>query len=1637
MNAIDAALNYFLDSYPSLLLIPRDRGSAGDNKDALQAPLSTDATTSDNVAEETPQHVLSCLECILTFLVTLLRNSINKTVFNSIFELSSLLASVSDEIASLALEALSALATPPMLHRQMVPELASHTTRIHSMKMDSILTRRLMDMARGWGTKGSGLGLLQCINSAVATAGTTNPHLSDYELDDEKTPSALDLSFQCTVGGTLVSITLTKEQLILVDNNSTQPDSDHAKRQKTGIQTKDFRSTAMKQQQDQQFKSTAKIFQESLVLLKEDFMKKTNENGDSRGDFLLSPEKQFTLLSTIRLSRAFYQSSSSRVFAIKLRLRALITVLHTLSSVESITAYFMAQPELCGELVDLIRPTVSSGGAATSSDDGVAMTVSSSESESSSNSILALADSPQVPYDVRTLAIEALTALVARRDSAVGSFNIAARHANVLTELGVGKGQYLGLLPTLIRFSLAALNSFFLQEDANRGTGVQDDTNLDNNVDENNTGLELGLAFIRATKPPPLPKQVRQERALEFIDAVLTLTSAVISVPSGTSALTDCGIIPALVSTVALDSQMNNCSKKRSPFVEGNEESYSGCLLKFISAQAIQILEGAIVTHANALSAFHELKGVDVLVQRLHSEVELIRQNSSGDNDVAMEDVATGSRSDTNNEKPRLQGAQRVLLFSAVNCLTVVFHANEAGVGANAAAPAGGAQLRKPELMTVLLDIMGNVDSYGGVLAALVATFLSDVMNSDPQSVQYVHSSGLAQSFLSLILGKENEMKTTFGEDVEKWGEPLIEPSGELIMAVPNVISALCLTEAGARVVAEANPFPSILSVFCSPNYAMPNSRCLLSEMAAIIGSGLDEIMRHNPSLKSCVVKAVVQVMKRVVFIGKNLSIQEESMENSTDDLETARTQLMQYGHNVTQLLEQLVHNEDYISPFLNEGGFDVLLELARWSIIPSGRQLVAHASCLSCPSLACLTHSRTGSSLSTIVKTIASYNDPQELIKKICAALSSQLTHLDGSIKSLRVATDSSTDKDGDEFVCDYILDSIPCTALYDIESADTKMSRTVDALSIFYRSTSTVDWLTSSLASVIKAAIHRTHELGLAQRRENGWKKEISSTSFEKLVTRLSALHRSSLWEVCRQRTKTDFDERESLRSRASEPLLYKMRIVCQEGAIVRTGIDIDGCENVGSVEMGEVVDAFDRCINSSGVLRYQTNRGWISELTRGHGRENIVEVIDVVKHTATSPSISRSDFERIECAVPDLCSVSATVMTKLHSSFTNLFASLEKLMVSSIRSTPLLERSPLSINQNVIGEHVVSACRIMSFNLRKDLQFPHESMNAVEKMAGTDTNFSDDAAKCMYFGNIINLVHTCMYEEKRDRRSFNIPLLLNMLLSTGWKNGISVPKDFADKCSADASQPGDDLLSAVQFVMHHSLRDMSTYVTSHSTEEEKTDIDGTSSKQRKQQRLSRAVASSLPPTLAFLKRLVPRSLLVESQISNALSRMKPTDYVSLLMDKTTIDQLAGDISTTPKFNAGRFARALHLKLATLTHEIWLDENICCAPAHILNPFAAYTEELMSCLDEGGKPIFSPGEGNGLGGSNRPRSDSRTNRILSSLNVLLGHDADDGDAQPPEPFEPNDETIERLSEMGFSRDNAIDALETVESSE
>lgn len=96
------------------------------------------------------------------------------------------------------------------------------------------------------------------------------------------------------------------------------------------------------------------------------------------------------------------------------------------------------------------------------------------------------------------------------------------------------------------------------------------------------------------------------------------------------------------------------------------------------------------------------------------------------------------------------------------------------------------------------------------------------------------------------------------------------------MVALPNVLAALSLTEAGAKAVSKADPFPALLSVFCSLRYITPASRCLLNEAAAIVGAGPDELMWHNPSLRRACLKAMVKAKNWAVRIGNELVSDED-----------------------------------------------------------------------------------------------------------------------------------------------------------------------------------------------------------------------------------------------------------------------------------------------------------------------------------------------------------------------------------------------------------------------------------------------------------------------------------------------------------------------------------------------------------------------------------------------------------------------------------------------------------------------------------------------------------------------------------------------------------------------------------------
>ena len=68
------------------------------------------------------------------------------------------------------------------------------------------------------------------------------------------------------------------------------------------------------------------------------------------------------------------------------------------------------------------------------------------------------------------------------------------------------------------------------------------------------------------------------------------------------------------------------------------------------------------------------------------------------------------------------------------------------------------------------------------------------------------------------------------------------------------------------------NSFPVLLRIFYRPKHAMPESRCLLNEMTAIVGTGFDEIMRHVERLKPLVLAAIAETMNKVVELAEDLS---------------------------------------------------------------------------------------------------------------------------------------------------------------------------------------------------------------------------------------------------------------------------------------------------------------------------------------------------------------------------------------------------------------------------------------------------------------------------------------------------------------------------------------------------------------------------------------------------------------------------------------------------------------------------------------------------------------------------------------------------------------------------------------------
>jgi len=781
------------------------------------------------------------------------------------------------------------------------------------------------------------------------------------------------------------------------------------------------------------------------------------------------------------------------------------------------------------------------------------------------------------------------------------------------------------------------------------------------------------------------------------------------------------------------------------------------------------------------------------------------------------------------------------------------------------------------------------------------------------------------------------------------------------------------------------------------------------------------------------------------VSIGQALVTAEEEEEASlvkgaiagstgTTELEDRRTYFIQYVCNISQLIEQVVSRAEHASLFLADDGAQYLLEIFPM-LIPTGSQFLALCGCLSNPSVNSLGHFPATNAITMTIKTLGQF-ESMKLLALLKKCMTQALTSLSESQARLRHASSSDVQESNSENLnAEGILEGIPRVGLHHIAN-DPEQSSSLLALSSYLKNVTTVEWLAIQISTVLRSSYQRQEMAGHPSWGTERWKSEISSSNFSDLIRRLSGLHRSAQIEACRVLTDsaTEKDEKERIvRGSKWHPNRYRLRVVCQEGAIIRNGTEIDSCTHVGGLEMGEIVTATDRCVNSLGIMRYRTRRGWISEFTRGHGRETIAEVVSIANVMNEEEPKGEGRGKATERGIYDLVQTGALVLIRIHTSMKMLLVCLSRAVVL------LIPRSlPRSSPNTTVCSHASTVNKIVSKSLQRAL---HAGFELSDDFKGTIKKRSDSVcsylggkldenAIIMYFSTCLDLIFSCIHDEKKR-------LINTLLLASLWVNAPGAEKGEDD----NAAKPL--FLRAIEYVFNNCLMDMYQNASSKNNENVTSDIGTVGSSGC----FSRAVSAAFPIVLSLMRRLTSHTF--NDHISSTLARLKTSQWKELMGGKLHVEIKHGSDGSV-KFNSVQFSRDIHCEIGRIVIASLRGDHLCGVPPHVLHPFLLLVGEIITVLKSEETPDKSVGRESSSAGTFRISNSEVSNRLQASISSMRGSGGDAqrsnlsplsvflGGIEPPssssnnnDPSLPSESTITQLQEMGFDREHILEAIE------
>uniref|UniRef100_A0A8C6YKP5 HECT-type E3 ubiquitin transferase n=1 Tax=Naja naja TaxID=35670 RepID=A0A8C6YKP5_NAJNA len=305
----------------------------------------------------------------------------------------------------------------------------------------------------------------------------------------------------------------------------------------------------------------------------------------------------------------------------------------------------------------------------------------------------------------------------------------------------------------------------------------------------------------------------------QFATALFSFLYHLASYDAGGEALVSCGMMEALLKVIKF---------------LGDEQDQ----ITFVT-RAVRVVD--LITNLD-MAAFQSHSGLSIFIYRLEHEADLCRRECPFviKPKIQRPAVSTvtqeGEEMETDVEGVQCIPQRAALLKSMLNFLKKAIQ--------DPAFSDGIRHVMDGSLPTSLKHIISNAEYYGPSLFLLATEVVTVFVFQEPSLLSSLQDNGLTDVMLHALLIKD------------------VPATREVLGSLPNVFSALCLNARGLQSFVQCQPFERL--------FKRRRSSDPLGDTASNLGSAVDELMRHQPTLKTDATTAIIKLLEEICNLGRD-----------------------------------------------------------------------------------------------------------------------------------------------------------------------------------------------------------------------------------------------------------------------------------------------------------------------------------------------------------------------------------------------------------------------------------------------------------------------------------------------------------------------------------------------------------------------------------------------------------------------------------------------------------------------------------------------------------------------------------------------------------------------------------------------